>query len=186
MFNTNKYEQLMSDIGKGTKESLVDTEDSEGPGYEIRAATFVIQKYIERPFLIHGRKFDIRVWMLVTQNKKVYFCREGYIRTSGEAFTLDTESVEKRSVHLTNSALQKYSQAYGKYEDGNQMSFSDLDSYVEQQGMTKKVKGELTEQIKEAMVITVMSIREKLLSMYDHNRNCFELFGFDFILDEDL
>jgi len=32
----------------------------------IRCATFVIQKYIERPLLINNRKFDIRVWILLT------------------------------------------------------------------------------------------------------------------------
>lgn len=43
--------------------------------FTIRSNSFVIQKYMEKPLLFHGRKFDIRVWVLVTQEMKVYFFR---------------------------------------------------------------------------------------------------------------
>ena len=32
----------------------------------LETKTFVIQKYIEKPFLMHNRKFDMRVYVLVT------------------------------------------------------------------------------------------------------------------------
>ena len=47
--------------------------------------TAIIQKYIDNPFLIHKRKFDFRVYALVTsinQKLKAYFYEDGYIRTS--------------------------------------------------------------------------------------------------------
>ena len=37
-----------------------------------RCLSFIIQKYIEKPMLIGSKKFDIRVWVLLTQNLEVY------------------------------------------------------------------------------------------------------------------
>ena len=33
---------------------------------DVRSEVFVIQKYIERPLLLQGRKFDIRLWVMVS------------------------------------------------------------------------------------------------------------------------
>lgn len=51
--------------------------------------SFIIQKYIERPMLINGYKFDIRVWALLTQNLEVYFFKEGYLRFSSKPYTTE-------------------------------------------------------------------------------------------------
>lgn len=55
----------------------------------IKPGSFVIQKYIEVPLLIDRRKFDIRVWVLVTHEGRVYFFKEGYIRMSSEEYNLN-------------------------------------------------------------------------------------------------
>jgi tubulin--tyrosine ligase len=54
---------------------------------------------------------------------KCYFFKEGYIRTSCEEFTLDTNA---REIHLTNNAIQKFASNYGMFEDGNQLSFTEF------------------------------------------------------------
>jgi hypothetical protein len=68
---------------------------------------------------------------LLIQVSTVYFgfehCREGYIRTSSEIFVLDSRTLTNKFVHLTNNAIQKHSEKYGKFEDGNQMSFRAFD-----------------------------------------------------------
>lgn len=64
---------------------------------------FIIQKYVERPLLIHNRKFDIRIWVLVTQSIKFYIYKDGYIRTSCNDFSL--ENIGDNLTHLTNNAI---------------------------------------------------------------------------------
>ena len=84
----------------------------------------MIQKYIERPMLINQRKFDIRVWVLLTHNLDVFMFKEGYLRTSSEKFTLD--NIENPFIHLTNNAVQKFSKDYGALELGNQLSYKNF------------------------------------------------------------
>ncbi len=73
---------------------------------------------------MNGRKFDLRVWVLVTCDMKVFFYREGYVRTACSPFTLEAGTLSESVIHLTNNAIQRYAADYGKYEEGNQLSFS--------------------------------------------------------------
>ena len=87
----------------------------------------IIQKYIKNPLLIHNRKFDIRCFSLMTSingNMQGYFYQDGYLRTSCKEFTLD--NLEERFVHLTNDAIQIHADDYGKFENGNKLSYTDF------------------------------------------------------------
>lgn len=83
----------------------------------VKTDSFVIQKYLEKPLLINQRKFDIRLWVLVTHEMKVYVFKEGYIRTSSEQY--DIGCLDKPFIHLTNNAIQRYNENYGLHEEGN-------------------------------------------------------------------
>ena len=60
---------------------------------------------------------------------KGYFYEEGYIRTSSKEFTLN--NLDNKFVHLTNDAIQKNDDEYGKYESGNKLSFSEFQKYLD-------------------------------------------------------
>lgn len=49
--------------------------------------------------------------------------KEGYLRTSSSSFSIDPNNPDDQFVHLTNNAVQKFSENYGSFEDGNQMSY---------------------------------------------------------------
>ena len=53
--------------------------------------------------LFMGRKFDIRMWVLVSQDMNVYMYHEGYIRTSSIKYNL--ENLDNIFIHLTNNAV---------------------------------------------------------------------------------
>ncbi len=89
----------------------------------LKTDIFVLQKYIEKPLLINNRKFDVRMWVLVTQEHKCYLFKEGYIRMSGHQYSLEEEDYNNLAVHLTNNAIQKHDPNYGQHEDGNILSY---------------------------------------------------------------
>ena len=94
--------------------------------------SYIIQKYIEKPMLYKQRKFDIRTYTLVSTqhgNIQAYFYTEGYMRTSSREFNL--KNTANRMIHLTNDAVQKRSDDYGKFESGNKLTFNDFQKYID-------------------------------------------------------
>ena len=90
----------------------------------------VVQKYIERPLLYKGRKFDIRIWAVMNCKNEIHFYKEGYLRTSSSDYTLDDS--KNYYVHLTNQCLQvKNKRDYGSHEEGNTLSFDQFQEYLD-------------------------------------------------------
>lgn len=154
---------------------------------------WVIQKYISKPLLIGGRnwanspqrKFDIRMYALAQvvdgQHFRGYFYKEGYVRTSSYEFS--ATDLEDRGIHLTNDAVQNKSKDYGRYESGNKISFKDFAQYLrDRKGM------DFHSAVLPAMKAAVRDTLDALWSNIQMSRsviNQFELFGYDFMLDED-
>ncbi|CAK94059.1 unnamed protein product (macronuclear) [Paramecium tetraurelia] len=144
--------------------------------------TYLIQRYIEKPFLYNKRKFDIRCYFLITQLNNIfraYWYEDGYIRTSSEEFDLDDPA--NLYVHLTNDAIQKYADTYGKYENGNKLSLSEFQRYLENQSKKYNFYKDLYPQLIEIATISIKSVYCKLAP---HKKEFnFEIFGLDFMID---
>jgi len=71
---------------------------------------FVVQKYIEQPFTILNKKFDIRQFVLVTSLDPltVFLFEDCYLRFCTEDYSTEG-NLEDLYVHLTNHQVQKSS-----------------------------------------------------------------------------
>lgn len=143
---------------------------------------WVAQKYIEKPLLYFGRKFDIRIWALVTCKNEVFIYKHGYMRTSSDDYSLNNPN---NYVHLTNNCLQKHGDNYGKHEDGNTLSLDALQKYFDQAfpNLGLSVEKHFMPRMKDFIIDTFLSVKKSLNPK--KRKNCFELFGYDFIIDED-
>lgn len=148
--------------------------------------TYIIQQYIERPLLIHKRKFDIRCYALVTSIDGVlqaYFYNEGYLRTASKEY--NKKNLANKFIHLTNDAIQKRGEDYGKYENGNKLTYSEFQRYIETYHSDSNINffTHILPNIKSIIRHTILSV---FLKIDPKKRlHTFEILGYDFLIDED-
>ena len=70
---------------------------------ETEKQCWIVQKYIENPLTIEGKKLDFRIWVVV-YGGSVYYFKDCYARFTGEEY--DIRKLEAKR-HLTNNALFK-------------------------------------------------------------------------------
>ena len=120
-----------------------------------------MQKAIEKPLLYNGRKFDIRVWVLVTPQYEIYYYNTPYMRTSSSEYS--TENM-RSEIHLTNNCQQKHFGEYSKYEDGNTLPMKDtLTAYIASlPGLdlpATEIMADIIAKMKQVIIDTLMSAR---------------------------
>lgn len=162
---------------------------------------FVVQKYLERPLLVGAdqRKCDVRLWVLVTSwNPAVVWAwSEPYFRLASKPFSWDQCQVSDPFVHLTNRAVAKE-----KGEEGNCGQPRSVDEdhiwllpaffawaadakLCFENGTTARDRW--TNHTWPRMLDAVRTcVRSSQVDVSCHKDGCFELFGFDFLLDTDL
>lgn len=162
-----------------------------------RTNSVIVQKYLEKPLLYRGRKFDIRIWVMMTHKSQVYVFKEGHLKTSSVAYDIN---LTNSYVHITNYSIQKYNSDFSKFEYGNEVSFSDFQTYINEEHNNRNyfssmsrssnnrerpinVKTEIMDKIKEIIDITFRAVAQKI--NLNERKNCFEIFGYDFIMDVD-
>jgi tetratricopeptide (TPR) repeat protein len=67
----------------------------------------VVQRYIERPYLVDGRKAHVRLYGLVTSVAplRAYLYREGIVRFAPDLYDLSDAGLANVHAHVTNTAL---------------------------------------------------------------------------------
>ena len=144
----------------------------------------IIQKYIERPLLYSWRKFDIRIWVLFTYMAKsekfeAYVFKEGHLKASSEIFDINSLDL---FIHLTNYSVQKNNKNFSKIKIGNEISFNDFQQELDKKEKKINFRKDIFTKIIKIIEITA-SVAKNRINGFDKN-NCFEIFGYDFMLDD--
>ena len=170
--NFNEMNDYNLSILLKSKEFLQNKENNNN---SYRSNVIIIQKYIEKPLLYNGRKFDIRIWALLTNDLKIYVFEEGHLKCCSINYDLNSENI---FCHLTNNSN------FGKYEYGNEASFDDLQKNIEVNYNNRvNFKIDIFPKIKQIIRFVFESVKYKINPL--NRKYSFEIFGFDFMLDCD-
>ncbi|XP_034669134.1 tubulin glycylase 3B-like isoform X2 [Drosophila subobscura] len=145
---------------------------------------YIVQKYIERPYLVHRTKFDIRQYMLLTIGESkvtVWTYRNCYLRFSSQEFTMDDL---RESIHLTNNSVQKrYKNRLSRdprLPSHNMWSLDQFKNHLQEVGAPENTWAKIYSGFKQNLVAVVMASLDETELV----KNAFELYGCDFMLDE--
>lgn len=131
---------------------------------------WVLQRYIERPLLLNERKFHIRTYVAAIGSLKVHVFQPMLVLTAMDPYEQDTALS-----HITNTA----------YQAEHAEDFKETECvYLLSELGTSQVET-ITEQINQ-LVAQIFDAYRGEFAVFQPLPNCFELFGLDFLVDQDL
>lgn len=101
---------LINKLSKLKKWSREARSNTFNPQITASKESYVISRYIENPLLIGGKKFDLRLYVLVTSFRplKAYLFKLGFCRFCTVKYDTNVTELDNMYVHLTNVSIQKH------------------------------------------------------------------------------
>ncbi|XP_037913372.1 tubulin polyglutamylase TTLL5 isoform X4 [Hermetia illucens] len=155
----------------------------------------LVSKYIADPLCIDGHKCDLRVYVAVTSFDPliIYIYEEGLVRLATVKYDRTVENLWNPCMHLCNYSINKYHSDYIKSRDaddedvGHKWTLSALLRHLKSQGCdTKQLMASIEDLIIKSMFACAQSIISACRMFVPNGNNCFELYGFDILIDDTL
>ncbi|XP_074183297.1 tubulin polyglutamylase TTLL5 isoform X13 [Rhinolophus sinicus] len=172
----------------------------------------LVSRYINNPLLIDDFKFDVRLYVLVTSYDPlvIYLYEEGLARFATVRYDQGAKNIRNQFMHLTNYSVNKKSGDYVSCDDpevedyGNKWSMSAMLRYLKQEGRDTTVflspsflflflffffialMAHVEDLIIKTIISAELAIATACKTFVPHRSSCFELYGFDVLIDSTL
>ena len=147
-----------------------------------QSQNYIISRYIDNPLLIGGKKFDLRLYALVTSYRplRVYIHDDGFARFTNSRYNNDLTDLDNMYVHLTNVAIQKHGDEYNE-KHGNKWDTRNLRLYME-----ATVGHDSTRKLFDEIEYIIISSLKAVQNVIINDKHCFECYGYDIMIDDNL
>jgi len=176
----------------------------------------IVSRYIFAPLLVHQRKFDLRMYVLVTcfNPLRIYLYTNGLARFCTTAYDTSKKNLHKKYMHLTNFSVNKKAANFkanqaadgvgaaatsGPYansssadgaSDSSKWSLRAFKLWLERTygpARCAEVWGQVTDIFVKTLLSVESSVSTHVARLAAGRRDlAFECFGFDILLDENL
>lgn len=137
---------------------------------------WIAQRYITNPKLLstyNNRKFHLRVYVVAEKNLRIYVYDGILALFASKSYDNNDESYD-RLRHITNTCAQVNSE----------LSESDLvKEFFRLEDLSDETRSNIFEQIK-SVVAEIFTGLHNEVTIFQALRNAFEIFGFDFLIDD--
>jgi tubulin polyglutamylase TTLL4 len=141
-----------------------------------------VSRYVSKPHLLNGRKYDLRLYVLVTSYDplKIYLFKDGLVRLATVPYNVSKSSLKQRFVHLTNYSVNKKAEQYVKNTNTDAIACKGGETQAPQETETMACKlsflqlkeeyrkmgvdyAEVFSRIKDVIIKTVISVEQPIL-----------------------
>jgi len=160
-----------------------------------RKKGYIVSKYISNPHTLNGFKYDLRIYVVVTcfNPLRIYMFQDGLARFATEAYSSHTKTIAKRYMHLTNYSVNRKAPSFQvnkdaqQDNDGSKWSLKAWKAKMAELGVdVKALMGRVHDVVIKALIAVEPPILNKLAASTQHREVCFELYGFDILIDDKL
>lgn len=159
----------------------------------------VVCRYVDNPLLINGLKFDLRIYVAVTSffPLRVWIYEEGLARFATEAYRDD--GYKNPFIHLTNYSINKKSKNFtllnAEPQDdddlheavGSKWTLTAFRRFLRESGIDDVALFARIEACVARALLSIESVCAPAMQEWSRYRHaCFELFGFDVLVDDAL
>ncbi|XP_053613829.1 probable beta-tubulin polyglutamylase isoform X3 [Plodia interpunctella] len=153
----------------------------------------VVAKYIDKPLLIGGHKCDLRLYVCMTSIDPllIYLYEEGLVRFATVKYDKTNKNLWNPCMHLCNYSINKYHTDYIKCDDpnagniGHKWTLSALLRHLRKQGRnTTALMAAIEDLVVKSILSSAQTITAAARVFVPNFFNCFELFGYDILIDE--